>query len=54
MQWYADDICYLAVGKFPSTVSGIIQWALHTVELWWGGLGPSVDLGKTGLVAFTR
>jgi len=42
------------VGKFSNTVSGLIQWALHTVELWCGGLGLSVNLDKTGLVAFTR
>jgi len=44
----------LAVGKFPNTVLGIIQWALNTVELWCGGLGLSVNPEKTGLVAFTR
>jgi len=53
-QGYADDICLLAVEKFPNTVSGLIQWALHTVELWCGGLGLSVNPDKTGLVAFTR
>jgi len=31
------------VGKFPNTVSGLIQWALYTVELWCGGLGLSVN-----------
>jgi hypothetical protein len=53
-QGYADDICLLAVGKFPNTVSGLIQWALHTVELWCGGLGLSVNPDTTGLVAVTR
>ena len=24
--------CILAVGKFPNTVSGLMQWALLTVE----------------------
>jgi len=24
-QGYADDICHLAVGKFPNTVSGLMQ-----------------------------
>jgi len=24
-QGYADDICLLAVGKFPNTVSGVMQ-----------------------------
>jgi hypothetical protein len=31
-QGYADDICLLAVGKFPNTMSELIQRAIHTVE----------------------
>ena len=42
------------MGKFPNTVSGLIQWALRTVELWCNGLGLSVNPNKTGLVAFTK
>ena len=53
-QGYADDICLLAVGKFPNTVSGLIQRDLHTVETWCDELGLSVNAEKTGLVAFTR
>jgi hypothetical protein len=53
-QGYADEICLLAVGKFPNTISGLIQWALCTVEAWCGELGLSVNPDKTGLVAFTR
>jgi len=53
-QGYADDFCILAVGKFPNTVSGLIQWSLHIVELWCAGLGLSVNPDKTVLVAFTR
>jgi hypothetical protein len=53
-QGYADDICLLGIGKFPNTVSGLIQWALGTVEEWCGELGLSVNPDKTGLVAFTR
>jgi hypothetical protein len=53
-QGYADDVCLLAVGKFPNTVSGLTQWALHTVEAWCDELGLSVNLNKTGLVAFMR
>jgi len=53
-QGYADDICLLAVGKFPNTVSGLIQWALGTVEAWCVELRLSVNPDKTGLVAFTR
>jgi hypothetical protein len=53
-QGYADDICLLAVGKFPDTVSGLIQWALLSVEGWCNEHGLTVNPGKTGLVAFTR
>ena len=42
------------MGKFPNTVSGLIQWALHTVEAWCDELGLSANPDKTGLVAFTR
>jgi hypothetical protein len=53
-QGYTDDIYLLAVGKFPNTVSGFIQWALGTVEAWCGELGLSVNPYKTRLVAFMR
>jgi hypothetical protein len=49
-----DDICPLAVGKFLNTVFGLMQWALHSVEVWCDGHGLSVNPDKTGLVAFTR
>ena len=42
------------MGKFPNTVSGLIQWALTTVEAWCAELGLSVNPDKTGIVAFTR
>jgi hypothetical protein len=54
LQGYADDLCVLAVGKFPNTVSGLMQWALSTVETWCDEVGLSVNPDKTGLVAFTR
>jgi hypothetical protein len=44
----------LAVGKFPNTVSGLMQWALSTTEIWCSKVGLSVNPDKTGLVAFTR
>ena len=53
-QGYGDDICLLVVGKFPNTVSGLIQWALHTVDTWCDRLGLLVNSDKTGLVAFMR
>ena len=51
---YGDEICLLAVGKFPNKVSGLIQWALSTVEVWCAELDLSVNPDKTGLVAFMR
>jgi hypothetical protein len=53
-QGYADDICLLAVRKFPNTVSGFIQWAHHAVEMGCDELRLSVNPNKTGLVAFIR
>jgi hypothetical protein len=50
---YSDDICLLAVGKFPNAVSGLMQWALHSVEMSCDGHGLSVNPDNTGLVAFT-
>jgi hypothetical protein len=54
IQGYADDTCLLAVGKFPNTVSELLQWALSNVELWCNEVGLSFNPDKTGLVAFTR
>ena len=54
IEGYADDICLLQVGKFPNTVSGLIQWALSTVETWCNEVGLTVNPDKTGLVAFTK
>ena len=54
IQGHADDIRLLAVGKFPNTISGLMQWALLTVQTWCNELGLSVNPEKTGLVAFIR
>ena len=54
IQGYTDDICLLAVGKFPNMVSGLIQWDLLTVQTWRNEVRLSVNPDKTGLVAFTR
>jgi len=54
IQGYADDMCLSTVGKFPNTVSGLMQWALSTVEIWYNEAGLSVHPDKTGLFAFTR
>ena len=47
IQGCADDICLIAVGKFLNTVSGLMQWALPTVEIWWNEVGLSVNPDKT-------
>jgi len=49
-----DDVCLRAVGKFPNTVSGLIQWTLHTAETWCDKVGLSVNPDNTGLIVFTR
>ena len=53
-QGYADDICLLAVGKFPNTMLELMQRALHTVEIWCGKVSLSVNPDKTNPVVFTR
>jgi len=42
------------VGKFPNMVSGLMQWALLTIQTWCIKVRLSVKPDKTGLVAFTR
>jgi hypothetical protein len=54
VQGYAYDIYLLAVGKFPYTVSGLMQWALSTAGMWRNEVGESVNPDKTGLVSYTR
>ena len=54
IQAYGDTMCLLAVSKFPNTVSGLMQWALSTVETWCNEGRLSVNPDKTGLIAFTR
>jgi hypothetical protein len=43
-----------AMGKFQNTVSGLMQWALNSVEEWCDRHGLLVNPDKTGPVAFTR
>jgi len=54
VQGYTDDICLLAVGKFPNTVSGLMQWALSTAGIWRNEVGQSVNTDESGLVSYTR
>lgn len=53
IQGYVDDICLLAVGKFPNTMSGLMHWVLHTVETWCDEVVLSVNPDKTELNVFT-
>jgi hypothetical protein len=45
---FEDDICLLAMGKFINTVSGLMQWALLTVDMC-NHVGLSVNPDKTEL-----
>jgi hypothetical protein len=54
IQGYTDDIHLLAVGKLPNTVSGLMQWALSTIEIWCSEVRLSVNPDKSRLVAFSR
>jgi hypothetical protein len=54
IQGYMDDICLLSVGKFPNTVSQLMQWVLRTAETWCDEVGLLVNPDKTELVVFIR
>jgi hypothetical protein len=54
IQGYADDICLLAVGIFPNTLLGLMQWALHTAETCCYGGRLLVNPDKTEFVVFTK
>jgi len=54
IQCYADDICLLAVGKFPKAVSGLMQWALYTIQSWCNEGGVLVNPDKTEFVVCTN
>jgi hypothetical protein len=47
-QCYADDICLMAVEKFPNTVSELMQRTLYTVETRCGEVGLSVKPWQDG------
>lgn len=53
-QGYADDICLLAMGRFPDTMLEHRQWVLHKVEIFCCEVGLSVNPDKTELVEFSR
>lgn len=51
---YADDLVILVNGKFPGTVSGIMNEALRKVERWCQNHQLSINPGKTVVIPFTR
>jgi hypothetical protein len=51
---YADDIANLINGKFPHTVSEVLQTALHTVQQWYERTNLSINPNKTVIIPFTR
>jgi hypothetical protein len=51
---YADDIAILINGKFPQTVSEVLQTALCTVQQWCERTKSSIDPNKTVVMPFTR
>jgi hypothetical protein len=51
---YADDIAILINGKFPHTVSEVLQTALHTVQQWCERTNLSINPNKTVIIPFTR
>jgi hypothetical protein len=50
---YADDIAILICGKFPNTVSELLQEALSMVQQWCDGTQLSFNLQKMVIVSFT-
>jgi hypothetical protein len=50
----AQMTCFLVMGKFPNTLSGLMKWALLTVDTWCNEIGLSVNPDKNGFIAFTR
>jgi Reverse transcriptase (RNA-dependent DNA polymerase). len=51
---FADDIASIIRGKFPSSVSEILQNALNRLENWCNRTKLSVNSNKTTIVPFTR
>jgi hypothetical protein len=47
---YADDIAILIIGKFPQTVSEILQTALRTVQQWCERTKLSINPDKMYIV----
>ena len=53
-QGYADDLAIVISGKFPNTVSGLMQRALRIVQQWCNDQNLRVNPSKVEMVVFTR
>jgi hypothetical protein len=51
---YADDIAILINGKFPQTMSEVLQTALGTVQQWCDRIKLSIKPRETVVIPFTR
>jgi hypothetical protein len=51
---YADDIAILINGKYPHTVSEVLQTALCTVQKWYEKTNLSINPNKMVIIPFTR
>jgi hypothetical protein len=51
---YADDIAILINGKFPQTVSEVLQTALGFVQEWCDRTGLSINPSKKVIIPFTK
>jgi hypothetical protein len=51
---YADDIAILINGKFPQTLSEVLQTALYTVQKWCKGTNLYINQNKMVIIPFTR
>jgi hypothetical protein len=51
---YADDTAILINGKFPQTVSEVLQTALGTVQQWCKRTKLSINPKNTVVIPFTR
>jgi hypothetical protein len=51
---YADDSAILINGKFPHTVSEVLQTALHTVQQWCKRTNLPINPNKMVIIRFTK
>lgn len=54
VQGFADDVAATVVGDNPEILSLRMQTTRDDIEEWYSSRVPNVNLGKTGLILFTR